>query len=597
MREPLGRLWEGSPARKLSRSEADDVSSCSSEDDIRDLDWAAVSGCGPKAAALEEVALRRVQELSSLQRAAQDSLHDKDVLQPSESVLHWEEATASLAPEEFAWVMTILSAYGDLHESEDQCLPCKEFLMSLSVEVPYRTTKSLFQQRNPNFFVSRRLPESCYSLIVKDSFVPSHDDNGEREWPLPDADGSSSGLLRWFPRLSQPRILRASFAYSGAWQLFEQSNTKCQVLVTEVLMNAPDSSAVFSTPVGRGLNHKAWKSCYSAFLRERVCDLCMLGFLFPLSYFYRRSLHLPMWLCTGLGLLSLREICNGAVDVISLQVIYRNFGKVLSIVLNSWNGVVLTMHFYTAACLLHIFIGRDCVLEKKELSDCPMYSHPSVVSYLVLSRWAITWLACLSFRSLGEHVLPCFYAITRPASMYFAMYLFIVIFGSFHAYYVYPISEHVAENQVLPELLYSNFMTFLKIFRLEALGDFDLWEMEGQNEVVHGHISGSAINAEIDDPAPDSRVRVGLLSLFVVLSLSVTVVTMNVYIGLLGSLYDNALKMQKLLHCQWRSMKILEVNARRHFFCNMLWQHCPVPVSHSASGIWIVHSAQSLEGG
>eukprot|EP00930_Biecheleria_cincta_P085718 TRINITY_DN75090_c0_g1_i1.p1 TRINITY_DN75090_c0_g1~~TRINITY_DN75090_c0_g1_i1.p1 ORF type:complete len:598 (-),score=93.15 TRINITY_DN75090_c0_g1_i1:88-1881(-) len=597
MRESFGRRLDGSPARKLSRqSEADDVSSCSSEDDIRDLDWAAVSACGPKAAALEEAALRKVQGLIRLQRAAQSSLYNKDELQPSESVLCWETATALLTPEEFAWVMTILSAYVDQDESESHCTPCKQFLMSLSVEVSYETTKTLFQQRNPNFFVSRRLPESCYSLIVKDSFVPSHDDAAEREWPLPEADGSSR-LWCWLPRLSRPSILRASFAYSGAWQLFEQSNTKCQVLVTEVLMNAPPSSGVFSTPVGRGINHKAWQNCYSAFLRERLCDLCMVFFLMPLSYYYRRSLHVPMWLCIVLGLLSLREICNGAVDAISFQVIYGNLGKVLSIVLNSWNGVVLVMQFYTAACLLHIFMGRDCVLKKQELSDCPMYRHPSAVSYLVLSRWAITGLASLSFRALGEHVLPCFYAITWSASLYFAMYLLIVIFGSFHAYYVYPISEHIAMNQELPDLLYSNFMTLLKIFRLEALGDFDLWEMEGQNEVIEGQISGSAISAEIDDPTPDSRVRVGLLSLFVVLSLSVTVITMNVYIGLLGSLYDSALKMQKLLHCQWRSMKILEINARRHFFNDILWQHCPAPVSHSGSGVWIVHSAQSLQGG
>eukprot|EP00435_Cladocopium_sp_Y103_P072606 s157_g40.t2 len=167
--------------------------------------------------------------------------------------------------------------------------------------------------------------------------------------------------------------------------------------------------------------------------------------------------------------------------------------------------------------------------------------HPAFLSCLVLVRWTQVGVSLLQVEGIGRNIVPVFYAVTRPASINFLVFLAIVVCGSFHAYSVFPISENFGNFS-------HQFNAFLKIFRLEVLGDFDLSELEGLGEEINGTITKKGqVEAEVEEET-HSSIHHWLRLEFLVLTLLVTVVAMNVYIGLLGELYSKAVQKKNRLY-------------------------------------------------
>ena len=138
--------------------------------------------------------------------------------------------------------------------------------------------------------------------------------------------------------------------------------------------------------------------------------------------------------------------------------------------------------------------------------------------------------------------MPVVHAISRPESLSFLFFLFIIVLGSFHAYYVFPIKENTGS---LTHVL----NTFLKIFRLEILGDFSLSELEGLGDQLHGSFSSNqTFDGELDEEAYDRDFHKSLRAEFVALSLAVNVVFLNVYIGLLGEIYSKSVERKTQLY-------------------------------------------------
>jgi len=179
-------------------------------------------------------------------------------------------------------------------------------------------------------------------------------------------------------------------------------------------------------------------------------------------------------------------------------------------------------------------------------------THPGFLSVMVLIRWCQIGIGLLQVEKIGRNVVPVVFAITRPASINFLLFLLIIVLGSFHAYYVFPIRENSGSLNKI-------FNTFLKIFRFEILGDFDLTELEGLGDEINGTISKHHIAAEMETQ-PWSKIYHRVLRFeFMAMSLFVTVVVMNVYIGLLGELYSEAVKKKNQLYHHF-----LATSAYRH---------------------------------
>mmetsp|Transcript_25452 Transcript_25452/g.46596 ORF Transcript_25452/g.46596 Transcript_25452/m.46596 type:complete len:866 (-) Transcript_25452:127-2724(-) len=151
----------------------------------------------------------------------------------------------------------------------------------------------------------------------------------------------------------------------------------------------------------------------------------------------------------------------------------------------------------------------------------------SVTTQACLATWtAWSWLRCLwalrGFRFIGPKMLPVIYAV-RGVFGFVTVLLFTVIAAT-NAYFVFGLRTE-------PSTWYAS---FLVVFRLAILGDVDLFEWEGLDPVL---VQQDTDTWEPEDPLP-SKHYVWIHVLFYAIALFMTVILMNVFIGILGNNYD-----------------------------------------------------------
>lgn len=206
--------------------------------------------------------------------------------------------------------------------------------------------------------------------------------------------------------------------------------------------------------------------------------------------------------------------------------------------------------------------------------------HPNLLSGLILFRWMHFIIALFQVESVGRNIVPVIHAVRQPESLFFMLFLLFALAASCHAYAVYPIDENVDET----------FNAILKIFRLEFLGDFDLDEMEGLDNVITGTVKNHTINAQLEESAYNQRFHQGIRTQFIFLSLCITLVAMNTYIGLLGELYSQAVTKKNQLYSHY-----VASTTYQHLCLTIAFRRCPCrarrPVYQHAEGMyWMAYN-------
>jgi len=172
--------------------------------------------------------------------------------------------------------------------------------------------------------------------------------------------------------------------------------------------------------------------------------------------------------------------------------------------------------------------------------------------FLMILRWFGFLTPLLATEYFGESVLPAFQATVSSESLRFLAYMALVFTGSTHAYWTLPIGG-------------SSFLTtFVRLFRLEALADFDLLQLEGQNEFMNmttGEIGVKGV----------SRWHSGVGVLFVGCAICVTIISMNVYIAILSQKYEGYRERCLQLFSHTRVQVMFPLYLRRKFW---LWWGC-----------------------
>jgi len=106
-------------------------------------------------------------------------------------------------------------------------------------------------------------------------------------------------------------------------------------------------------------------------------------------------------------------------------------------------------------------------------------------------------LECMCIEFFGKSVLPAFSAITGAEMRKFMCFLAMVVAASFQAYWSLPIPENQPRAGVS-----TLWKAFTAVFKLDILGDFDVWDLEGVNAVMN-QSAGDIV--EIDQ-GPESHV-------------------------------------------------------------------------------------------
>jgi len=183
---------------------------------------------------------------------------------------------------------------------------------------------------------------------------------------------------------------------------------------------------------------------------------------------------------------------------------------------------------------------------------------------LVLAFWfGMLWLRLLfSFRtvsSVGPRFLPIFFAIRE--TMPFFLVVAFCLSGAVHAYYTVG-----ARSDPFPF-----YAAFMQVFRLGVMGDFDMYEFEGQDAVL---VRESENTWAPEDPPP-SEFYVGSHILFYTISFGVAIVLMNLLIGVLGTNYDTYEDLAQQLFLRERARTILNFETRPWRCWNWnCWRRC-----------------------
>ena len=154
-------------------------------------------------------------------------------------------------------------------------------------------------------------------------------------------------------------------------------------------------------------------------------------------------------------------------------------------------------------------------------------------------------------RWLGPYLLPIFSPIRDTGAFFLLTSLCIA--AATHAYIILgPRGED-------PYPVYSAFM---HTFRLAMLGDFDLFEYQGQDTVYE---QNAERQWEPNDPSPkdlEPLTYIYLQGLFLCTSVGIQVLLMNLLVGILGQNYEKQQGRAQVLFVQARARMLLELQGR-----------------------------------
>ncbi|CAK0808284.1 unnamed protein product [Prorocentrum cordatum] len=204
-------------------------------------------------------------------------------------------------------------------------------------------------------------------------------------------------------------------------------------------------------------------------------------------------------------------------------------------------------------------------------TDDYICNRPIHLSMLIFVRWFQFMLSCLNFSFLIEHLLPAWVAMTSRQSLLFLAYLVLTAAGTTMAHYALPINEPTADKNNGP--VWEWLAAFVRTFRLDFLVDFDDKDLEGVRQKV------KRTNHLIVDVANDQAASFHwVLKVFsLACGLFFPVIALNLYVNLLGAVYQDALKHDCHLNGTFQMNFSSRLLVQRHFWrkvCCGIFDRC-----------------------
>mmetsp|Transcript_117037 Transcript_117037/g.227567 ORF Transcript_117037/g.227567 Transcript_117037/m.227567 type:complete len:240 (+) Transcript_117037:57-776(+) len=181
-------------------------------------------------------------------------------------------------------------------------------------------------------------------------------------------------------------------------------------------------------------------------------------------------------------------------------------------------------------------------------------------------------------------------------SLWFLVFVIACVGANFGDYYMFPIPENYQytngtntnwKAMFAREGWYEFVFGVMKIFRLDIMGDFNIWELEGLDEEVKttgawgsNRVSNNTEVAYLDEPhvkAPFTDWHYGIRFFFMTSCIIIHLMLLNVYIGLLTKTYERKAAQKRQLLAEFRM-----VFALRQLLCRI-----PVARLQSAFRSWL----------
>eukprot|EP00927_Polykrikos_kofoidii_P029673 TRINITY_DN25628_c1_g1_i1.p1 TRINITY_DN25628_c1_g1~~TRINITY_DN25628_c1_g1_i1.p1 ORF type:complete len:709 (-),score=89.67 TRINITY_DN25628_c1_g1_i1:179-2305(-) len=373
------------------------------------------------------------------------------------------------------------------------------------------------------------------------------------------------------------------------------SSTATQLKVLRAVANSTGDPSPLNTVLGRGIVARAWQECQfdikTARLADLWCVMCMTILVKNFRTFVRTENNTlfddqnknSIIMLTGYSVYSTITLVFEILESANV------FGWVAGLYayFTVWNAITVIMEIFNS---LVIFVAYVILMMNGTCVYDLLIGHPVLFALSIFSRWIYCLMNFLGTKVCGNTLLPAFYAVVSYDSMMFLFFVLWTLFGMTNAYWVLPIADNAEFTD-----------TLLKIFRLGALGDFDMNDLEGVNQVIKAEqdVSGHHVMM-LEDPEGGSQgaafFHYGVRYLFIVFSFVSTIMLMNVYIGLLSGEYDKAKENSKTGLALFRARIVIPVILRRTTRRRFLLQQCFKQEKHSdVKGIFISRAVDEFE--
>lgn len=208
--------------------------------------------------------------------------------------------------------------------------------------------------------------------------------------------------------------------------------------------------------------------------------------------------------------------------------------------------------------------------------------HPVYFAIVISLKWFQFLIGMLATKYFGTTVLPAFYAMKSKESVCFLIYMFMALLCMTHAYYSFPLAADDYEAD--PSMSMGMFLiSFVRMFRLCILGDFDLWELEGIDPVFNftERFENNG-NVALDEPSDAYQgggekavIHNDFRMVFMVVVLVTAVMMMNMYIGVLGKEYERFANRKVEMFAHQRAKVLVRFLLRRRFWVGLRQLVCP----------------------
>eukprot|EP00439_Symbiodinium_sp_Y106_P023505 s1322_g2.t2 len=473
----------------------------------------------------------------------------------------WVRMLNALTPTEFVRKVTVLS----MEEGQETLL---SFIHGLSLELPYLSAFWALKD-GPDGKGDRMTDWATDAAMwqwkrgsTRGFHIIGHGHADIYRTPMQGLQEKTKQLLEFEERdcwiSSQTLSSKTTFCITPTVRLLDDDISNNDLgLILKALVDTGPFSYSFVTPVGRAVLELASDRTWYVRRLHAFKDISYVVMLMFMGHARRQGRTCDTWVIMAFIGLAILVAFNffAKLFVESILITKADAGGWLRFFdlraalvkhATTWNGLVVCSEIYSVYVTMRFvrfWWHLDVSTDPQQYWDF-FENDPSALSSLVLIRWTILSTNFLQIEQVGSNMVPVVLAVCQPASIFFLLFLGFMITAAFHAYYVFPIQENVGGSGVLDaDYLNHVLTTFLKVFRLAVLGDFDLNELEGINEHIEAKIVHTdEIKGKVEVPEEEysSKYHRTIRYEFVVLSLVITVVVMNVYIGLLGELYEKA---------------------------------------------------------
>mmetsp|Transcript_43989 Transcript_43989/g.84466 ORF Transcript_43989/g.84466 Transcript_43989/m.84466 type:complete len:630 (-) Transcript_43989:256-2145(-) len=386
--------------------------------------------------------------------------------------------------------------------------------------------------------------------------------------------------------LRRPQV-KMSIHWTAVKALVKPKDIHDQVRIIQALFYCGMDSECFNTVVSKCILENAWRKVSGWHTLDLILDFVFLALLAANSasmiYFKQGP---PEWLFWPTILFIARAAMNTVVMFVSHWVELGCMDGFYA-VMTKWNIAMLLVEVTNAINLGNMFIWGKHTIKPDMTCDpmdhdkgngthpgtqeCPLVLHPVKFALAVGLKWIHFIFELMNTKGLGHSVLPAFKAVTGTDALAFMVFLMIIVFGTVQTYWALPIREH------LPKDGRSVFaLVFMKVFRLELLGDFDISELEGEDPVLKGNWSGDHLSGHIEEAKESELFHDAVMIIVLFASVVVTVLSMNVAIGVVSTAYSNNKANSNQLYCHFQSgyaFKLLLRRAAVHTISPRLY-HC-----------------------